>query len=232
MHMRLKIFTLLILFCTLGNIYAQVNFVKDIIVANAKANEDIHYYPDVINNGPTQAEFYWKLTKPAFNAGWQSQVCDLNGICYAWNVDKSTKVNKLPGYGTNQMSVQIKSNNIPDTGVVILNIYSDVNYTNLLDSISIFLNVAVTNSARNINSDTEISAYPNPTSDYFQINGKSGVSKIEVFNMIGKKIKTFEKYQNSYNVRDLRNGIYLLRVYDIKGQVLKVLRLKIDHENP
>ncbi len=230
--MRIKIYTLLILFFTLGNIFAQVKFVKDIIIANHNANEDIHYYPDVRNDGATQAEFYWKLTKPAFNQGWQSQVCDLNGICYAWNVDKSTKVNKLPGYATNQMSVQIKSNAVPDTGIVILNIYSDVNYTNLLDSISIFLNVAKTNSARNIYSDNEISVYPNPTSDYFQINGKSGVSKIEIFNMIGKKIKTFEKYQNSYNVRDLRNGIYLLRVYDIKGQVAKVLRLKIDHENP
>ena len=230
--MRLKIITLLLLIFTLGNIFAQVKFVQDIIVANHYVNEEVHYFLDVKNNGSSEAEFYWKLAKPNFNPGWQSQVCDLNGICYAWNVDKSTKVNKLQANETKQMSIQLKSNEIPDTGVVILNIYSDVAYTELIDSISIFFNIEVLNSIKNFKSKSDISVYPNPTTDYFQLTEKQNVRKIEVFNMIGKKVKIFDKNQISYSVRDIRNGIYLLRVYDLKGQVAKVLRLKIDHENP
>jgi hypothetical protein len=231
--MRFKIFTLLLLFFTLADIYSQVRFVNDIIVVNGKSNEEPHIYPEVKNEGSSEASFYWKLTKPEFNSAWQSQVCDLNNICFPWNVDKSTKVNKLPGFGTNKMSFQLKPNNVVDTGIVIMNIYSDVAYTNLLDSVSIFLNISLPpNSSKILNSDREISIYPNPATSYFQLNGNPNIGKIEVFNMIGKKIKTFEKSQTSYNVRDLRNGMYLLRLHDAKGQVMKVIRLKIDHDNP
>ncbi|MGE5356509.1 MAG: T9SS type A sorting domain-containing protein [Deltaproteobacteria bacterium] len=231
--MKLKLLLLLYLtFYSFGSLISQVKFVKDIIIANNKVNEEIHYYPEVKNEGSSQAEFYWKLTKPAFNPGWASQVCDLNGICYAWNVDKSSKVNKLPGNGTNQMSFQLNPNSIADSGVVLLSIYTDAAYTNLLDTLSIFLNISQVTSSRLQNIDREISIYPNPASSYFQLSNNQNVGRVEIFNMIGKKIKTFEKSQSSYNIRDLRNGVYLLRLYDSKGQVIKVVRLKIDHENP
>lgn len=232
--MKFRIFTFILFVFIFSNSFAQIKFLNEVIILNDKVNSsDIHCFPEVKNYGSGQAEFYWKLTKPEFNSSWLSQVCDLNGICYQWNVDKSNKVNKVPADSIRKMSFQLDPVGVVDSGRVVLNIYSDKDYTILLDSVSIFLNISATSTVKHIRqTETDITIYPNPTSDYFQFNSKSNIGKVEVYSMIGKKIKTYEKSQINYSTKDLRNGIYLIRAYDSKGQIIKVLRMKVDHENP
>ncbi len=78
-----------------------------------------------------------------------------------------------------------------------------------------------------------ISIYPNPVADYFKIDSKLIIKKIEIYNIIGKRIKTLTNDNGGlFDVSDLRNGIYLLRAFSQYGKVLKVLRLSINNESP
>ena len=84
-----------------------------------------------------------------------------------------------------------------------------------------------------IRSNAGISIYPNPVADYFKINSNIEVTKIEIYNLIGKRVKVLQNNSSGlFDVSDLRNGIYLVRVFGKSGKALKVLRLGINTESP
>ena len=56
-----------------------------------------------------------------------------------------------------------------------------------------------------------IRLFPNPVSEILNINTKYQNFKIEIYDMIGKKIFNAENL-NSINVRDFDDGIYLLKL--------------------
>lgn len=79
----------------------------------------------------------------------------------------------------------------------------------------------------------KISVFPNPTNEVFKISSESKITKIEIYNLIGKKIKTIKNDKsNTFNVSTLRNGIYLIRIFDSNNRVLKVVRLGVNNNIP
>lgn len=62
------------------------------------------------------------------------------------------------------------------------------------------------------------SVYPNPTSSIITIDNTNFTLKnIEVYNMIGKKV--FTSFKNEINLKDLVNGVYVLKVQSESGNV-------------
>ena len=55
----------------------------------------------------------------------------------------------------------------------------------------------------------EIAIFPNPTNA--MINFSQEINNLEVFDIMGKKIKSFEKTSATFDVTDLEKGIYLLK---------------------
>jgi hypothetical protein len=73
---------------------------------------------------------------------------------------------------------------------------------------------------------SSLKLYPNPTTQFFQINNDQDVTSLSVYSLIGKELlTTAHTVGNRYDVSDYRNGIYLVRLLDKDGEVLKVLRL-------
>ncbi|MBI1306405.1 MAG: T9SS type A sorting domain-containing protein [Bacteroidetes bacterium] len=75
------------------------------------------------------------------------------------------------------------------------------------------------------NLSASVKIYPNPASDYVQIEGASG--KYEIFDLQGSQIATGttnsgDKIPTSY----FKNGLYFIRVYDPKGTVTRKLVLQ------
>ena len=64
------------------------------------------------------------------------------------------------------------------------------------------------------------SVYPNPTKNQFQLSTEISIDKVEVLNLQGQVIKTFES-QDSYNVNDLSAGIYLVMIHSEEGKGIK-----------
>jgi hypothetical protein len=231
--MKFRNFTLMLFLFVFSQANSQVKFIKDTITSEFKVNEECLVYFSVKNFGNSADKVWWKLVKFNINSAWETQVCD-NENCYPKNRDicPSGKPNNFNAGETRNWSLHVYPNGRADTCSMMFYLYSDSGFNNKVDSLYFTYEISQTSPTKNISYNRDITIYPNPTSDYFQFNGKPNLGKVEVYNMIGKKIKTYEKSQNNYSIKDLRNGIYLLRVYDSKAQILKVLRLKVNHENP
>lgn len=72
--------------------------------------------------------------------------------------------------------------------------------------------------------------YPNPAIDNFFVESPAStkVGRVEVFNTLGRKLKTFSQPPNDregYDIEDLPEGIYLISIYDAAGKKLSTFRL-------
>lgn len=67
--------------------------------------------------------------------------------------------------------------------------------------------------------------YPNPTSSYFSISSNMEIKNLEVFDILGKKVKAFTNVREFYNISDLRNGIYFIKFNSKnKTQTIKLIK--------
>jgi len=65
--------------------------------------------------------------------------------------------------------------------------------------------------------------YPNPVSNILTIESKIPVSKIEIYSILGKKVKVINSDFNSISMENLANGIYIIRLQSKNGFVTKKL---------
>ncbi|MEL6276543.1 MAG: T9SS type A sorting domain-containing protein, partial [Bacteroidota bacterium] len=71
--------------------------------------------------------------------------------------------------------------------------------------------------------------YPNPAIEQFYVETPNSIKlgKVEVYNTLGRKIKTFDRPPgpDGYPIDELPEGIYLINLYDDHGKKLRTLRL-------
>lgn len=60
---------------------------------------------------------------------------------------------------------------------------------------------------------TNVKTFPNPTTDILNLNTSLAVDKVEVFNVLGKKMNNIYFDNNQVNVAGLSTGIYILKIY-------------------
>ena len=72
-----------------------------------------------------------------------------------------------------------------------------------------------------------ISIYPNPAINYISIDNDENVKSIIIFNLVGRKIMTFENIQKNelYDVSTLSNGMYLVQVTDNSNKIITTQRI-------
>ncbi len=65
-----------------------------------------------------------------------------------------------------------------------------------------------------------VSVYPNPANNLVNLSANENITKVDVFNVIGKKMRSFNVNSNStsINISDLNPGIYLIK-YEINNKV-------------
>lgn len=68
-----------------------------------------------------------------------------------------------------------------------------------------------------------ITFYPNPVSDILIIDSKIPLTKVEVYNILGQKVKEINSGFNSIPMDNLSNGIYIVRLQSEKGFATKKL---------
>ena len=82
-------------------------------------------------------------------------------------------------------------------------------------------------SSASYNENIKVSVYPNPASDYINIQDKTNtITSINVFDLAGRKIKTFKTEGiQMLSIVDLRKGIYLMQFLDKKEKLVTTQRL-------
>lgn len=74
----------------------------------------------------------------------------------------------------------------------------------------------------------DIKLFPNPAGDHFSLQNTSKVKGIEIISVIGKTVKVFGEITNfdNFYIGDLNTGLYMVRIIDLDGKVLKTIRLQ------
>lgn len=78
-----------------------------------------------------------------------------------------------------------------------------------------------------VNAAVKVSVYPNPATNFISINKDENVSDIAIFNLVGRKLKTFQNVEKDehYDVSDLPVGMYLIQVIDNNKKILTTQRI-------
>jgi len=199
------------------------------VVATGQDFEEFRF--DVINNGSEAVGLYWKLfLAEDFPAAYSAQVCDIN-ICYNWgsyqsatsaaaanNIDANSSVPfiiKVKDYTNHPEYVPLEE----DTHV-ILKLYSDPEFTN-----EVATSRMPTVSTNDLDL-TDLVIFPNPTTDIFQLKNDESISEISLFNIVGREVARLDHTSGQvHDVSSLRTGMYLVRLHNQKGEVLKSMRL-------
>lgn len=71
----------------------------------------------------------------------------------------------------------------------------------------------------------EVKVYPNPASGVFYVNGKN-ISKVEIYDLAGKIVKSSSSISNGISVKELTNGIYIVKIQSGKNSISKKLIIK------
>jgi hypothetical protein len=73
----------------------------------------------------------------------------------------------------------------------------------------------------------ELSVFPNPAIDNISVHDNSEVvTQVLVFNLVGKKVKTFEHLKGEYHyVGDLPKGVYLVQMIDKGKRILTTQKI-------
>jgi hypothetical protein len=70
------------------------------------------------------------------------------------------------------------------------------------------------------NKSNSIKLYPNPAENDLYISGKSTLSKVEVFTILGAQVKEYSNVLQSINVSELKTGVYMIRLTDTIGKTV------------
>lgn len=74
----------------------------------------------------------------------------------------------------------------------------------------------------------EISIFPNPTSQFLNIeDSNQAVKELKLFSILGKNVKNFEVNGSSrFNIMDVEKGLYLLQIINHQGVLIKTIRIR------
>ena len=189
-------------------------------------------HSSMTNTSTSYEELRWEITKIDGPDEWTVQVCD-SIACYGWGVPS----NMDPAFGTDtptpigageagRLDPGIRPSGVAGTGSYRIDIAIATDPTNIIASntYTFVITDMVTNTE-----DFEKAAvklFPNPTSNFFQITENEFVSQVEIFNIVGKRmIATPHVNGKSYDVSGFPTGLYLVRMTDEEGQILKTTRL-------
>ena len=67
------------------------------------------------------------------------------------------------------------------------------------------------------NFTNEMSIYPNPATDVININTNESIQRVEIFNMQGQLVKTEVGETNNISVKELSNGMYMMKLTTVNG---------------
>jgi Secretion system C-terminal sorting domain len=220
--------TLLALFFSLNilNSYTQVTITITPQVQTVGVNPDsmeIRAKATFKNTSTVTKKFTWTRNVMNISTGWTTQVCDSKG-CWIPSVGTAPEQIELAPNATSNLDVYIRPEKKQGAATIEVKVFEVGNETNTVTGRYLF---STTTRAKETNiNNANIRIYPNPTIDYFQLTEDDGIDKVVIYNIIGRQMRTYKVTDNGkYNVNDLPEGLYIIRLLAANGATVKTIRL-------
>jgi len=186
----------------------------------------------IVNQSNRPMNVQWFLTNLSQPNEWETSVCDANN-CYPPSIltnvisggDPDAPVVLMPG-DTSTIYMDAFPNGAGGIGFTQICFTSAEDPSEELGCMTFKFAVGVTSSSVENASTPAMEIFPNPTADYFGLTHSNSLKEINVYNMLGRKQRTFKVGQGKkYFVGDMPAGMYLLSFIDKDGKVTKTTRL-------
>jgi hypothetical protein len=185
---------------------------------------DISFHLQVTNTSSTSANIYWGKRMTNAPSQWYSWICDKN-LCYTPDVNScpASKPNALSPGEAFEMQVHMNPASIEGSADYELSIIDELGNILFVANGEFLISYATAVKETN---ESKLTVFPNPTSDFFKVSEMPGLKTIELFNIVGNKVRSYDAVpQKQYYVGDLTDGIYLVRLESASGKVIKTIRL-------
>ena len=178
-------------------------------------------------------DLQWKRNEIYLPEGWGSAICDYERCYFQWVGERplNLSANQQSTFDVhlyNNINATPPGDMAGDSAVIEICVFEANNPANEQCTTLTFICDRTSAVEDEIGSREELVLSPNPTNGYFKVANNDKIGKVEVINIIGAKLKTFDTRESSaYDVSELPSGIYLVRLYDKNdSRVLSTLRLK------
>lgn len=185
---------------------------------------DIHYDVIITNISNETLNLLWSKRMRNNPAIWESYICDKTA-CWdeSFNSCPADKPNILGPGDTMSIQVHLQSFQTEGTATYELNILDENG--GIITTVNGVFTVDQSTSVKET-SESKLTVFPNPTSEFFKVSDTPGLRYVEVFNIVGNKIKSFDAApQRQYSVGELPDGMYLVRLMTSSKKVIKTIRL-------
>jgi len=185
---------------------------------------DISFHLQVTNTSSTSANIYWGKRMTNGPSQWYSWICDKN-LCYTPDINAcpASKPNALGAGESFEIQVHMNPALTEGSADYELTIIDDLGNILFVAPGEILISYAT---AVKETSESKLTVFPNPTSDFFKVSETPGLKTIELFNIVGNKVRSYDAVpQKQYYVGDLTDGIYLVRLESASGKIIKTIRL-------
>ncbi|MEO6190661.1 MAG: T9SS type A sorting domain-containing protein [Saprospiraceae bacterium] len=177
----------------------------------------------VTNTSGKILKLLWKREDVMVTLGWEPSVCD-SVQCYATFIKESPTVNKIAVGGFMPADVHVYYDNIPGSAYIKLRVFEQDDTTSFIVIDYLFNKESVgTSNVKNI----QLRMYPNPTTNSFSVEYNNGISRIELYSILGTKVLSFiTEPSKSYDIGSLEDGLYMVKFITTDGRPLRTLRLQ------
>ncbi len=187
---------------------------------------DIELYVTITNTGSETLNLLWTRHEVEKPESWWSWICDLRN-CYEWNISQApaSRVNTLEVGESMEFQVHARAFGEAGFAQVDVDIYDAADTTDILGTVKTTFEAGTT-STDDPAEVNRIRLYPNPATDYFRVFQDDNVSSIEVYSVVGKRLLTYNASKDGrYDVSRLPEGMYVVRLLERSGAVVKTVRL-------
>lgn len=172
-------------------------------------NGDTTYIPDVDTVGTSYNQVGARFMLPAaadwteFKLNWTNPSTDIGGTL---TMILDNEAGETPIWIT-QADPEIDDDHADIT------FFDDFVYEKLLTSVE---RIAI----------RDLHVYPNPADDVLYLSLEMPLEKVEIYNVMGQKVRILQNPERKLNISDLTSGIYLIHATDEKGTIHEAKVLK------
>lgn len=177
----------------------------------------------IMNTSNQAKKFVWQRQVTALTNGWYCMVCEKNQ-CWAAATPSPLDYIDLAAGASANLDIYVRPEKKAGTAAVDIKVYEVGNEANAISGKYFFSSYIKVKDNR-VN-DTDINIYPNPAIDFFMLPDNSSVDKIVIYNIIGRQMRSIKAYDGvKYNINDLPEGFYIVRLLNVNGVTIKTIRL-------